>query len=39
MKKEYIIFALVLLHIIAGFGFLFYKIFKKPGDKNQNPKD
>jgi hypothetical protein len=35
MMKEMIIFTLVLLHIIGGFGYVFYKMFKKP---NNSPK-
>ena len=30
MTTEYIIFMLALLHIIVGFGWVFWKIFKKP---------
>ncbi len=32
----YIIFAIVMLHLVAGFVWVFIKMNKKPGDKNNN---
>jgi len=29
MKTEYIIFTLIILHVVGGFGYLFYKMYQK----------
>jgi hypothetical protein len=35
----YIIFAIVMLHLVAGFAWAFIKMNKKPSNKNNNNQD
>lgn len=37
LTLAYIIFAIVLLHLIGGFIWVFYKFMRKPKEKKQDP--